>query len=76
MNGNKNVVKPNRKMTKEEKKKTQKVKAVYYDKKNILEVVKLLDNLKITGIEQCVTMTNIAQRLDSFIKEEEIEVEI
>lgn len=54
----------------------QKVNTIVYDEKNIMEVIKLLDNIKVTGIEQCATMTTIAQRINSFIKKEEIEVEI
>ncbi len=58
------------------KTKTEKVNTIIYDKSNILEVIKLLDTIKVIGIEQCAIMTTIAQRLNSFIKEEEIKVEI
>lgn len=52
----------------------EKVKAVIYDEENIMDVIKSLDNIKVTGIEQCVLMTTIAQRLNSFIKKEEINI--
>ncbi len=54
----------------------QKVNAIVYDKENIFEILKLLDNIKVTGIEQCTIMTTVAQRINSFIKEEEIQVEV
>lgn len=70
MNSNKNITNNNN------KKNTQKITGVIYDSNNITEVIKLLNMIKVEGIEQCAIMTNIAQRLNSFVKQEEMEVEV
>lgn len=53
---------------------TKQINAVIYDKENVMEIIKLLDSINVKGIEQCMIITNIAQRLNSIVKEEKMNI--
>lgn len=62
-------------MSENNKNNTKQINAIIYDKENVMETIKLLDSINVKGIEQCMIITNIAQRLNSIVKEERMNIE-
>lgn len=62
-------------MSENNKNNTKQINAIIYDKENVMETIKLLDSINVKGIEQCMIITNIAQRLNSIVKEEKMNIE-